>query len=54
MPIIVIPIVATTALGLFFIYVIGKPISWVFEHLTDWLGGHDRVPARSCSARSSA
>lgn len=39
MPIIVIPIVATTALGLFFIYVVGKPISWVFEHLTDWLGG---------------
>ncbi|KOG35331.1 fructose-specific PTS transporter subunit EIIC [Streptomyces resistomycificus] len=39
MPIIVIPIVATTALGLFFIYVIGKPISWVFENLTDWLGG---------------
>ncbi|MEU5299087.1 fructose-specific PTS transporter subunit EIIC [Streptomyces umbrinus] len=39
MPIIVIPIVATTALGLFFIYVIGEPISWVFEHLTDWLGG---------------
>ncbi|MFJ4522780.1 fructose-specific PTS transporter subunit EIIC [Streptomyces sp. NPDC088810] len=39
MPIIVIPIVATTALGLFFIYVIGKPISWVFAHLTSWLGG---------------
>ena len=39
MPIIVIPIVATTALGLFFINVIGKPISWVFEHLTNWLGG---------------
>ncbi|MEU9706680.1 fructose-specific PTS transporter subunit EIIC [Streptomyces sp. NPDC047981] len=39
MPIIVIPIVATTALGLFFIYVIGQPISWVFEHLTSWLGG---------------
>ncbi|MFF7314640.1 fructose-specific PTS transporter subunit EIIC [Streptomyces sp. NPDC008137] len=39
MPIIVIPIVATTALGLFFIYVIGQPISWVFEHLTDWLSG---------------
>lgn len=39
MPIIVIPIVATTALGLFFIYVIGKPISWVFENLTDWLSG---------------
>ncbi|MET9765653.1 fructose-specific PTS transporter subunit EIIC [Streptomyces sp. NPDC006372] len=39
MPIIVIPIVATTALGLFFIYVLGEPISWVFEHLTDWLSG---------------
>ncbi|MFD5329333.1 fructose-specific PTS transporter subunit EIIC [Streptomyces sp. NPDC127092] len=39
MPIIVIPILATTALGLFFIYVIGQPISWVFEHLTSWLGG---------------
>jgi PTS system fructose-specific IIC component len=39
MPIIVIPIVATTALGLFFVHVLGRPISWVFEHLTDWLGG---------------
>ncbi|MCX5246427.1 fructose-specific PTS transporter subunit EIIC [Streptomyces sp. NBC_00201] len=39
MPIIVIPILATTALGMFFIYVIGKPISWVFEHLTSWLSG---------------
>ncbi|AZQ35185.1 PTS fructose transporter subunit IIC [Streptomyces cyaneochromogenes] len=39
MPIIVIPIVATTGLGLFFIYVLGKPISWVFEHLTSWLSG---------------
>ncbi|GAA2368916.1 fructose-specific PTS transporter subunit EIIC [Streptomyces cuspidosporus] len=39
MPIIVIPIVATSALGLFFIHVLGEPISWVFEHLTDWLGG---------------
>ncbi|WUP42411.1 fructose-specific PTS transporter subunit EIIC [Streptomyces sp. NBC_00259] len=39
MPIIVIPIVATSALGLFFIYVIGKPIAWVFEHLTSRLSG---------------
>lgn len=39
MPVIVIPIVATAALGLFFIYVIGNPIAWVFEHLTSWLGG---------------
>ncbi|MFI1182458.1 fructose-specific PTS transporter subunit EIIC [Streptomyces sp. NPDC020799] len=39
MPVIVIPVVATSALGLFFVYVIGRPISWVFEHLTSWLGG---------------
>ncbi|MFH8403794.1 fructose-specific PTS transporter subunit EIIC [Streptomyces sp. NPDC018019] len=39
MPIIVIPIVATAVLGLFFIYVLGKPISWVFTHLTSWLSG---------------
>ncbi|MER6320227.1 fructose-specific PTS transporter subunit EIIC [Streptomyces sp. NPDC001581] len=39
MPIIVIPIVATTALGLFFIYVIGGPVSWVFESLTGLLSG---------------
>nr|WP_277816830.1 fructose-specific PTS transporter subunit EIIC [Streptomyces caatingaensis] len=38
-PIIVIPVVATSALGLFFVYVLGRPVSWVFEHLTDWLGG---------------
>ena len=38
MPIIVIPVLATSALGLFFIYVIGRPISWVFESLTDFLG----------------
>lgn len=39
MPIIVIPVVATTSLCLFFVYVIGRPIAWVFEHLTSWLGG---------------
>ncbi|MFJ2750339.1 fructose-specific PTS transporter subunit EIIC [Streptomyces sp. NPDC087297] len=39
MPIIVIPIVSTLTLGLFYIYVIGRPISWVFTHLTDWLNG---------------
>ncbi|MCX5406877.1 fructose-specific PTS transporter subunit EIIC [Streptomyces sp. NBC_00335] len=39
MPIIVIPIVSTVALGLFYIYVIGKPISWVFTNLTSWLNG---------------
>lgn len=39
MPIIVIPIVSTLALGLFVISVIGRPIAWVFENLTDWLSG---------------
>ncbi|WP_328298987.1 fructose-specific PTS transporter subunit EIIC [Streptomyces sp. NBC_00435] len=39
MPIIVIPILSTLALGLFYIYVIGQPISWVFTHLTSWLNG---------------
>ncbi|GHB40323.1 hypothetical protein GCM10010331_29400 [Streptomyces xanthochromogenes] len=39
MPIIVIPIVSTLALGLFYIYVIGQPISWLFTHLTSWLNG---------------
>ncbi|WP_277324252.1 fructose-specific PTS transporter subunit EIIC [Streptomyces sp. 71268] len=38
MPVIVIPILATTALGLFLVHVLGRPIAWVFEHLTDWLG----------------
>ncbi|MFJ6935790.1 fructose-specific PTS transporter subunit EIIC [Streptomyces sp. NPDC101132] len=39
MPIIVIPILSTLTLGLLYIYVIGRPISWVFVHLTDWLNG---------------
>ncbi|MVU83449.1 PTS fructose transporter subunit IIC [Nocardia sp. ET3-3] len=39
MPIIVIPILATLGVGLFFIYAIGHPIAYVFEHLTSWLGG---------------
>ncbi|MFI8104227.1 fructose-specific PTS transporter subunit EIIC [Streptomyces sp. NPDC086023] len=39
MPIIVIPILSTLTLGLLYVYVIGRPISWVFVHLTDWLNG---------------
>ncbi|MBT2546039.1 PTS sugar transporter subunit IIA [Streptomyces sp. ISL-44] len=39
MPIIVIPIVSTVVLGLAYIYVIGRPISWLFTHLTNWLNG---------------
>ncbi|MFI5664734.1 fructose-specific PTS transporter subunit EIIC [Streptomyces sp. NPDC051684] len=39
MPIIVVPIASTLAVGLAFIYILGGPISWVFTHLTDFLGG---------------
>ncbi|MEV7278814.1 fructose-specific PTS transporter subunit EIIC [Streptomyces sp. NPDC093111] len=39
MPIIVIPIVATTTLGMFFIYALGKPIAGVFGALTSFLSG---------------
>ncbi|MBZ4324161.1 fructose-specific PTS transporter subunit EIIC [Streptomyces sp. SCA2-4] len=39
MPIIVIPVLATSVLGLFFVYALGGPIAWVFDHLTDGLAG---------------
>lgn len=39
MPIIVIPVLSTLALSLFVISVIGRPIAWVFENLTEWLNG---------------
>ncbi|WSK70519.1 fructose-specific PTS transporter subunit EIIC [Streptomyces sp. NBC_01276] len=39
MPIIVIPIVSTLTVGLLYIYVIGRPISWLFTTLTAWLNG---------------
>lgn len=37
MPVIVIPIVSTLTVGLLYIYVIGRPVSWLFTHLTAWL-----------------
>ncbi|MFI0739751.1 fructose-specific PTS transporter subunit EIIC [Streptomyces sp. NPDC021100] len=39
MPIIVIPVLATSVLGLFFVYALGGPVSWVFDRLTDGLAG---------------
>ncbi|MGM0941452.1 MAG: fructose-specific PTS transporter subunit EIIC [Bacillota bacterium] len=39
MPIIFIPILATLIVGLLFVYVIGAPVSQVFESLTAWLEG---------------
>ncbi|UKW33685.1 fructose-specific PTS transporter subunit EIIC [Streptomyces sp. TYQ1024] len=39
MPVIVIPVLATSVLGLFFVYALGGPVSWVFDRLTDGLAG---------------
>lgn len=39
MPIIVIPILTSAIVGLFFIYVVGAPIAGFFAFLTQWLGG---------------
>ena len=39
MPIIVIPIIATTVVGLAFVYFLGSPIAGVFGALTGWLSG---------------
>ncbi|PLR95938.1 fructose-specific PTS transporter subunit EIIC [Bacillus sp. T33-2] len=39
MPIIFIPIFSSVIVGLLFIYVIGAPVSQVFESLTGWLAG---------------
>ncbi|MFD1065615.1 fructose-specific PTS transporter subunit EIIC [Oceanobacillus locisalsi] len=39
MPIIIIPIISTTIVGLLFILVIGAPVAQLFEGLTSWLSG---------------
>ncbi|WP_193582009.1 fructose-specific PTS transporter subunit EIIC [Streptomyces mobaraensis] len=39
MPVIVIPVLATSVLGLFFVYALGRPVAWVFDRLTDGLAG---------------
>lgn len=39
MPIIVIPILTTTVVGLAFVYVLGAPIATIFSSLTTWLSG---------------
>lgn len=39
MPIIIIPIISSLIVGLIFIFVIGAPISSIFEGLTSWLKG---------------
>ena len=37
MPIIIIPIISSVVVGLIFIFLIGAPISNIFEALTTWL-----------------
>lgn len=39
MPIIIIPIFASVIVGLSFIYIIGEPVAWLFQSLTDFLVG---------------
>ncbi len=39
MPIIVIPILGSLIVGLFFIYVIGSPVAWLFTSLSHFLAG---------------
>lgn len=39
MPIIIIPVLASLAVGLIFIYLLGGPISAIFTSLTTWLAG---------------
>jgi hypothetical protein len=38
-PVLILPLLSTLAVGLVMYYVIGGPISWVQDHLTDWLSG---------------
>src|SRR5699024_8770229 len=39
MPIIFLPIIGTFIVGLLFIYIIGSPVSALFDGLTNWLEG---------------
>ncbi|MHC5268987.1 fructose-specific PTS transporter subunit EIIC [Enterococcus sp. LJL98] len=39
MPIIIIPILSSVIVGLAFIYIIGEPVAWLFQSLTDFLVG---------------
>lgn len=38
-PVLILPLLSTLAVGLVMYYVIGGPVSWVQENLTDWLAG---------------
>ena len=53
MPVLVIPLFASVLAGLLMIIVLGKPISWLMDQLTEGLNSMSAA-ARSCSASSSA
>ena len=38
-PVLILPLLATLAVGLIMIYVLGEPLSWLQDQLTDWLEG---------------
>ncbi|HKY65381.1 MAG TPA: PTS fructose transporter subunit IIC, partial [Acidimicrobiales bacterium] len=38
-PILILPLLSTLIVGLIMIYVLGEPLSWLQEQLTDWLEG---------------
>ena len=39
MPVVIIPLVASLAVGLIMFFLIGRPLAWVNTSLTDWLNG---------------
>ncbi|MCZ4118497.1 PTS fructose transporter subunit IIABC [Streptomyces sp. H39-S7] len=39
MPVVVIPLISSAVVGFLMFLVVGKPIAWVQERLTDWLNG---------------
>ena len=38
-PVLILPLLSTLAIGLIMIYVLGEPLSWLQDQLTDWLEG---------------
>ncbi len=38
-PVLILPLLSTLGVGLLMYYVIGEPVKWVIDHLTDWLDG---------------
>ena len=50
MPVLVIPLLTTLIAGVLMITVLGKPIGWLMDQLTDGLNSMSGSRPRSCSA----